>query len=333
MNKVNVLVTSAGGASAINVMQALRSQNEIPVRLIGVDMNATAAGLHLADASYTVPKATESAFIPEVLKICKQEAVDVVVPILSVEMPVFAKRVDEFTCRGIDMLISRPEVIETCNDKWLTYSFFTETGVPTPQTWQPNQFPQKDKLPFPIIIKPNVGSGTRHTYRVENFEQVKALLPLVPSPILQEFIEGQEYTIDLLADRQSNLLAAIPRERVRTSGGKSVVAKTITDPEMLGWVKKIIKQIGLVGAANIQCFRNGNSLLFTEINARFAAGGLLLAVAAGVNTPLLFLKLALGESVKPVYEYSTNFVMSRFLTQLFLKRDHNGNYQQVEVLE
>jgi carbamoyl-phosphate synthase large subunit len=326
MNKINVLVTSAGGASAINVMQALRSQNEIPVRLIGVDMNATAAGLHLADAGYTVPKATESTFIPEVLKICKQEAVDVVVPILSVEMPVFAKRVDEFTCRGIDMLISRPEVIETCNDKWLTYSFFTETGVPTPQTWQPNQFPQKDKLPFPIIIKPNVGSGTRHTYRVENFEQVKALLPLVPSPILQEFIEGQEYTIDLLADRQSNLLAAIPRERVRTSGGKSVVAKTITDPEMLGWVKKIIKQIGLVGAANIQCFGNDDGLLFTEINARFAAGGLPLAVAVGANIPLMWLRMALGKFVEPIHFYKKDIVMSRYLTEVFLKLNETDDF-------
>ena len=330
MNTVNLLVTSAGGASAINVMCALRSQDEIPVRLVAVDMNATAAGLYLADAGHIVPRASDLSFIPTVLNVCEREAIDVVIPILSVEMPVFAAHSDEFRRRGIGMVISGLETVETCNDKRLTCRLFAESGIPAPQTWMGDDLPgEKGTLPYPLIIKPSVGSGTRDTYRVSTPEQLKAILPLVPDPIVQKFIEGPEYTVDLLADWESNLLAAIPRERMRTSGGKSILARTVSDPEMLDWVKQMVKQVRLVGAGNIQCLRGADGLRFTEINARFAAGGLLLAVSAGANTPLMLLKLALGQPVSPVREYVEGLVMVRYFTELFLQQDGAGNYRKV----
>ncbi len=333
MNPVNVLITSAGGASAINVMRALQSQNEIPVRLVAVDINATAAGLFLADAGYTVPRANDATFVPTLLNLCEREAISIVMPILSVEMPVFATHADEFRQHGIEMVISSPETIKTCNDKRLTYRLFADNGFPTPKTWVPDDLSDKDRLPYPLIVKPRVGSGSRHTYRLNTPEQLSAILPLVPDPIVQEFTEGPEYTVDLLADWESNLLAAVPRERVRTSGGKSILARTVSDPEMLDWVQRIVKQVRLVGAGNIQCLRGADGLHFTEINARFAAGGLPLAVAAGANTPLMWLKLALRQPVSPVHDYIEGLVMLRYFTELFVQQDGSGEYRDVGRVE
>lgn len=328
MNRANVLITSAGGASAINVIQTLKSQNEIPVRLVAVDINARAAGLFLADVGHTVPRASDSSFIPTILDLCQKEDINVVIPILSVEMPVFTAHSDEFGRRGIGMVISSLETVKICSNKWLTSRFFAESGIPAPQTWVSTDLPKRNELPYPLIVKPNVGSGSRNTYRASTPEQLEALLPLVPDPVIQEFIQGQEYTIDLFSDWQSNLLAAIPRERVRTSGGKSILARTVSDEEILGWVQKIVKQSKLVGAGNIQCFRGADGLGFTEINTRFAAGGLPLCVAAGANTPLMYLRLALRQPVIPVWEYVEGLVMVRYFTELFLEQDSAENYRR-----
>ena len=54
-SKITVLVTSAGVASAVNVIRALKMQDEIPVHIIAIDQNPLASGLHLADSHYTCP--------------------------------------------------------------------------------------------------------------------------------------------------------------------------------------------------------------------------------------------------------------------------------------
>jgi len=324
---VNVLITSAGGTSAINVMQALRAQDEIPVRIVAVDMNSTAAGLFLADTGYPVPRADDPAFIPTLLDLCVREAVNVVIPIFSAEIPVFAAYLDEFKGRGIEMVLPSTHTLRTCNDKLLTYVVFDVSGIPTPRTWHATCQYDIGETSYPLIVKPVVGSGSRHTYRADTQEQLAVFLSLVPHPVIQEFIEGPEYTVDFLADWESDLLAAVPRERLRVSGGKAVIARTISDPEMLDWVQKIVKRMKLVGAGNIQCLRGEGGLYFTEVNARFAAGGLPLAIAAGVNIPLMWLKLALGQLVTPVRKYVVDLVMTRYLTEIFLQPNTAGGHR------
>lgn len=327
MSLINVLVTSAGGASAVNVIEALRAQGQLPVRLVAVDMEPTAAGLFLADAGYTIPGARDPSFIPTLLDICEREAIGVILPILSVEMPILAAHSDEFARRGIRMTVSSPETIALCNDKRSTARFFGEHGIPAPRTWAADALPSSwGELPFPLIVKPSVGSGSRHTYRVDSAAQLGGILPIVPDPIVQELVQGPEYTVDLMADRQSKLLAAVPRERMRTSGGKAILARTVNDREMLGWVEQIVSEVRLIGPGNIQCIRGDGGLQFIEINARFAAGGLPLAVEAGANIPLMAIKQALGLPVPRVGEYAEGLIMVRHFTQLFLQDESMRRY-------
>ena len=59
MKTVNVLVTSAGVASALNVIKSLRLQKEFPVSICALDMDPLAPGLHLADVAYVSPPASD----------------------------------------------------------------------------------------------------------------------------------------------------------------------------------------------------------------------------------------------------------------------------------
>lgn len=326
---VTILITSAGGASACNVIKALKSQTEIPVRLIASDLDPLGVGIHLADVGYTLPRASEKAFIPKVLEICEKEGVEVIIPILSVEVPVFAEHIAEFQARRISLLLPSSETLSICGDKWKTYQRFIEAGVPTPRSWRPGDLPDAAHLPFPLFIKPCIGSGSRDAHRVDSSEELHRLLSTVKNPIIQEFISGPEYTVDVFADRESNLLAAVPRERMRVAGGKTQLGRTLVDPELQAYVEQIVKLVGLIGPGNVQCIRGAQGLRFTEINARFAAGGLPLAIAAGANTPLMLLKLALGRAVDPIHSYQEGLVMARYSTEVFLRVAPDGTVHEV----
>ncbi|MEM1177705.1 MAG: ATP-grasp domain-containing protein [Acidobacteriota bacterium] len=59
---------------------------------------------------------------------------------------------------------------------------------------------------LPLVIKPVAGAGSAKTYRVDSIEELEALLPAfgaVSEVVLEEFVQGDEYTFDTIcADGQ-----------------------------------------------------------------------------------------------------------------------------------
>lgn len=58
-----------------------------------------------------------------------------------------------------------------------------------------------EKLGFPLILKPIAGAGSADTYRVDDIDELRAVLPRlhhVPEVSVEEFIDGDEYTFDTI---------------------------------------------------------------------------------------------------------------------------------------
>ena len=91
-----------------------------------------------------------------------------------------------------------------------------------------------------------------------------------------------------------------------------------------------MRDFEIVGPCNVQLIRNDDGMFFTEVNDRFSAGGLPLTVAAGANTPLMLLKMALGMPVEPVASYHIDLVMARYLTEMFMDIESIGQYVPTE---
>ena len=67
-----VLVTSAGVATASNVINALKLARDMKVRTVAVDVNPYAVGLHRADAGYLVPPCSDPGYVDSLLALCKR---------------------------------------------------------------------------------------------------------------------------------------------------------------------------------------------------------------------------------------------------------------------
>ena len=115
--------------------------------------------------------------------------------------------------------------------------------------------------------------------------------------LVQEFLPGAEYSIDVLATQSGNVVAVVPRERLKVDSGVAVTARTVRDPALETFATRVARIIGLRGVANVQVRedRHGH-LSLLEINPRFP-GTMALTVASGVNMPLLALMDLLGFDV------------------------------------
>ena len=265
------------------------------MRIIGVDIDPDVAGSSLVDSFVVVPRSDDPAFYSALLTVCKRYSVGAVLPTHSSEIAIFGSFVQSLAEKGIGTFLAAPGVVDLCNDKIEMDRAVREMGVRTPM-------PIDDSLEgsFPFFARQTEGSGSTLAQIVSSSSELEKLRSSELSFQYSELITGVEYTVDILALRDSTLAVCSVRERLDVRAGQTVKGVTSDMPELVELSQRICTGIGYVGPGNIQFMVDDSGPVFIEFNPRFAAGGLGLTVAAGGNIPLLTLELALGREISPV---------------------------------
>lgn len=325
MKKIKVLITGVGSTTALSVIKGLRKQKEFDVLIVGTDINEenNIAGSNFCDKFFKVPPAVEEEdYIGTLVDIINSESIDLLIPIIDIELEVIARNRDIIE-RSTYLLLSSYDAIMICNDKFRIYKFFNTLGIPTLKTILVDDFSNvknllaQSSMDFPLIVKPRKGVSSRDIYEVQNEEEL-FVIKKVKDAMIQEKGNGQEYTIDVFCDGKK-LIATVPRKRTETRVGISYKGQTEKDEKLINYAKKIAEILNIKGPANIQCFKNGDEVKFFEINPRFS-GSLPLTIAAGVNTPLLALKMSTGEELKLVEDFKI-VKMCRYWGEVFYYGD------------
>jgi predicted ATP-grasp superfamily ATP-dependent carboligase len=133
--------------------------------------------------------------------------------------------------------------------------------------------------------------------------------------MVQEFLRGEEYGVEVLAN-EGKILGLCSHKRIRSIspiGGASVVKETIDGGIMFDYAKKLVEELKWTGPAMIEFKKDSRTGEFKlmEINGRFW-GSLPLAIFSGVDFPYMYYQLAVGENVMPDVTYKKG-VVSRFL--------------------
>ena len=315
----NVLLTSVGRRVSLVKFfkEALNGQGYV----YSADCDPTAPGLYVADRKFLVPRVTDKDYIPFLLDKCKKENIKLIIPLIDPELPILAQERENFLEKGIIPLVSSYETVMIGYDKLLTYRFLLENSFPSPKTSSFDKDLLEDKLDFPLIIKPRFGSASIGVQKCESYQDIEFYSRKISEPILQEFLQGDEVTLDVLCDFDGNPLSIVQRKRLKVRGGEVERGITIKNYELLSLTLELVKRLKPFGVINIQCFLTSNGFYFTEINPRFG-GGYPLTHYAGVNFPKLLIKLAKGERVEPLIgDYREGVLMLRYDEAIFINED------------
>lgn len=272
---------------------------------IASDINPRCAARYLADDFIQMPRHDEPDLWKRLLNLLEIHSVDMVIPSLDETLLGWAERDDLLASLGVHVIVSSAAAVRIFGDKWLTYQFFTEHGIPTPQTDLVGKF---------LLVKPRRGRGSRG-----NFVRHAPLPPgMVQSEglVSQELLEGEECTVDVLCDISGEPIYIVPRLRQDVRDGKSCSGVVIRNDEIMRWVKQICRHCFLRGPVNMQCFVHDGSVRFTEINTRIG-GGMALGFAATENwIPLLIDNFVQKRPITPgSVAYGTQ--MARYYAEVF----------------
>ncbi len=169
---------------------------------------------------------------------------------------------------------------------------------------------------FPVIVKPRRGAGSRGVRLVPDRAALSAMEP-DEALIIQEHLPGDEFSVDVLADADGGVVAAVPRTRTRVDSGVSIAGQTVHDEGLEQTAAAVARAIGLRGVANVQLRRDADGVpALLEVNPRFP-GALPLTIAAGVDMPSLVLDLALGVEIPKRIDF-IELANVRFLEDVFV---------------
>jgi carbamoyl-phosphate synthase large subunit len=317
-----VLFTCCG--QRVDIVEAFRAAG---ATTIAADANRLAPAPYLADAFELVPRVDDPAYVPALREIVGRHEVKLIVPLTDLDQVTLARARDQLHAL---VLLPEAEIVERLADKYLAHNLLEEHALPSPPTWLPTEAPREPR--FPVLVKARHGFGSRHIYRCENASELEFFLRYTPvDSCVQQLCLGEEYSIDVFCDWDGRCLNAIPRTMIESKGGESIKGATIKDWSLIEFGRRVAETLGLVGPANVQCFRESDGMHYvTDINPRFG-GGFPLPTAAGSRYPELSLALARGERPEPrLGEFQEGVVMTRFFSGLTLLPEEDGTLRPQE---
>jgi carbamoyl-phosphate synthase large subunit len=311
---VNILITSASRkVSLVHAFQSALARRG-GGQVIAADSNPCAPALYVADRHFLVSPSAAPHFIEEIAQLCQREQVNLIVPTRDEELLRFAEARSSLEQYGLRVMVPAAETVRLCQDKLAFVAFCRTHKFGTPCTYQADQWRGAQ---FPLFVKPRFGKGSRGARLVRDESELRNATNN-EEWLIQEFIDGPEYTVDLLADFNSRVLSVVPRLRQVVIAGESYVSRTVNEPELINESARLARKLSLVGHNTIQCFWDGKQAKFVEVNPRFG-GGAALGIAAGMDTPAMLLRLADGETPPEGFgKFEADLVMLRFTDDLFL---------------
>jgi carbamoyl-phosphate synthase large subunit len=316
----SVMFTCIGRrVSLLNSFRRAASSNAH--RFIGTDITELSPALQLCDKGFIVKPTTHPGYIKQLLTIVKNEQVKLLIPTLDWDLKVLAQNKAKFTEIGCRVLVSDVKVIETCQDKRLTYKFLTSKGFDTPVTMSIGAALSKVGFKWPCFVKSWDCCATKATAVAANRDELSFYAKKIPNAMCQEFISGQEITCDVYVDFAMKVRCVVPRQRIEVRFGEVSKSRVIKDPYIMNLAARLIEALGAgPGVVTVQLFRTPEKkIVFTEINPRFG-GGVPLSIQAGADFPKWLLQEMQGQKPEIQFDgFKDGLVMLRYDSEVWFE--------------
>ena len=310
MTDLTVLRTAVGSLPSRGLIDALDAYG---FDVVGADASRTAYGHLYLDESAVVPRGDEPGFLDAVADLVTAHDIDAILAGPEAELLALAGATAQFDALGATVLCPDAETVERCADKRQTHAAFVDAGVPVPDLYD------RDAVEFPCIVKPRSGGGSTGVNIARSERELDVYTADLEEPIFQAYVEGPEYTVDVLSGTDGRPLSVVPRRRHGVESGKSVTGETVAREDIIEHCETISRELGLFGPSCIQCLDGPDGLRFIEVNTRFG-GGAILSVQADDSILPNVERLIRGERGVESDGFEDGLVMVRNYTELYADR-------------
>ena len=309
----NILITSAG--RRVSLVTYFQKEAK---KIIGEDAKVYTTDLApemstaclTSEEGFKVGRFTDSDYMDQILSICKDNQIGLIIPTIDTELLLLAQHKEAFQKEGIHIIISDINFIKICRDKRNMNRFFAKYGFKLPKTIDRNS------PTFPLFIKPFNGSSSQNIFLIKDKSMLSDFHVNNMDLMFMEYLAKdrfEEYTIDLFYNNEGVLKCVVPRIRIAVRGGETNKGITCKN-KLIDIVKSKLSNIeGARGCLTLQVFldKESEDIYGIEINPRFG-GGYPLSYLAGANYPAWIIHEYLkGESIEWFCDWEDKLLLLR----------------------
>lgn len=271
---VRVLVLGVGGNVSQGILKALRLCGS-KYHITAACIDASAAGLYLADAACLSPPAASSSFVEWLMATCRQHAIQVVLsgvePVLN---QLATHREAIFDHCGARVVVSSPEILAIGDDKQRTCDWLSAHGFDAPVSARADDRQAVEQLVnrfgYDLFAKPRQGKGSAGICAIRHGDELQPLIGRSDYVIQQRVgTPDTEYTAATLSDRDGGVQGVIVMRR-RLQHGTSVFTEIVDQPLLHEAARRIAEALRPAGPCNMQFRMHEGRPVCFELNIRFS---------------------------------------------------------------
>ena len=253
----------------------------------------------------------------------------------DLELPILAENKARFEKIGVKVIVSDPQVIDICFDKYKTAQWVESIGLNAPKTYVTLASAKEalaiGEVSFPLFMKPRWGSGSIGLETIEDMEELEEvyqqLFKKIKKTILatasvgdeyimiQEKLTGKEFGLDVMNDLEGNHVAVSVKQKLAMRAGETDKAITVDIPEVYEIGRKIGENLKHIGNLDVDIMQRANGdYCVLELNPRFG-GGFPFSYEVGVNMPKAIIQWVKGEKVDTA-------ILKPEIGRMFAKNDY-----------
>jgi len=237
-----ILVTGAGSRAAATVIRSLERDPSITV--IAAESDPGAARADTVDGRHRliVPSGDDPHFVLHLLDVCIDRGVDVLIPTSGNELAPLARAIDRFAIYGIRILVA-PEEALACTFNKFALAIALEDVVRVPRT----EFADRtiaSSWRYPVIARPRTDGVARDVAIVDSPEALRELSG-DEELLIQEYLPGHEYVVDVLATHGPAAVVDVARVRPHENVDVAAPNDAIRDDAIETFARRVVEELGL----------------------------------------------------------------------------------------
>jgi len=303
--KKNILLVGYDSNIGLGVLACLRNQGFEFYLLTHNTKNAVKYSRYIQKTFYY--HAANDSLKEKIISVVNQYDIDFIMPYDELEIREVTLHKEELIKHAPCVLGTDPANFDIGIHKLNLAKFLTEKDIPCPPFATLDNIDQQDLLiknvGFPLLLKPVRMASGRMIQKVYDQQSLNNIIEEnrdnLSNFLLQPFIIGNDVTCNVICKNGEIICYTIQESPVKT-GSNFSSNDTLCyhhDKTVISIVSSMMKALDWNGVACIDMRRNATTkqVYILEINGRFWASVLPSFVKAGVNFPMVLLKLSLGE--------------------------------------
>lgn len=260
---MKILITSIGTTTAINLYKLLCGEYQI----VGTDINPKGhtAGSLLVEKFEQVPLFSSPDYIDTIKKIICKYGIRLVIPVHDYEINALAQSDISYCVR---IMLPPLAVINIFGDKLIANETVEKLGIVTGNIVSCHQITDYTK----VIRRDRKGVGSKGVVLFDDVNLAKECISesyFDKDYFIQEFITGDEFTVDVACDKEGVPFLIIPRKRIEVKAGVATKVEIVNDQNLIQEVLKIYMHYKIPGFSNVQFILSGCHYYFIELNYRY----------------------------------------------------------------